>query len=122
MDWLGPDGEVRFRVHFQDSATNAPFAFHPKQLLDDGVPVDVAFLPIASFAQVERYPEAIVEHLKPRHVVLHHWDDFMVDPREDPVVLRGQDLPEFLRRLEAVLPAEVGWSMPARGATLRFSR
>ncbi len=120
IDFLDESGAVVFRIHFQDSAANPPLGFHPPELLDDGVPVDLALIPLASFDQVEHYPEELLQHLDPKHVIVHHWDDFFLDPREPERVLRTQDLEGFVKRLEATLPEGVGWTLPARGLRLRF--
>ena len=70
-------------------------------------PVDVAVLVPATFEEVAWHPEAIVANLRPRRILLGHWEDFFqpVGGESEPVPL--SDLPEFERRLGRVFGGEV---------------
>jgi hypothetical protein len=118
VDFLDSDGAVAFRIHYQDAASEPPEGFPPT--LDDGVPIDLAILCPPGFEEVDGFPEGILERLQPRAVLLGHWENFF-RPRTEPLQgVPSTDLDEFLRRLDAVLPAEAPRAMPEPGATIRF--
>ncbi len=102
IDFLDPDKTVRFRLFYQDAAAPAPQGFPPP--LGDGKGFDLAVLCVASFAQIDDHPEAILRALDPRAVLLTHWEDFS-RPQSEPIRnVPRTDVPEFLRRFEAALP------------------
>jgi hypothetical protein len=116
VDFLDGD-EIRFRLHYQDSCCRPGFAFPPP--LDR--PVDLAILCVASFSQTHGYPEAILDRLRPPHLLLGHWENFFSAPRFDrkpkPVLLSNPD--EFIRRMKAAHP-EGSWALPNPGETFTF--
>lgn len=126
IDLLDEDGRVVFRIHYVDAASDPPAAFLPPEIAAelDRRPVDLAILCPASFEQVDRYPEGIVRHLRPRFAVLGHWEDFF-RPRTEPLrPVPLTDLGEFTRRLDAVLEEVspgAGWALPEPGAVFRFT-
>jgi hypothetical protein len=81
-------------------------------------PVDVAILVPATFDQVDWHPEALVENLRPRYVLLGHWEDFFspMDAPAHSMVLT--DMRHFERRLERVFEGE--WWRPDRWTELRL--
>jgi L-ascorbate metabolism protein UlaG (beta-lactamase superfamily) len=124
VDFLGEEGQVEFRLYYQDAASAPPAGFPPPfDQAADQHRVDVAVLCAAGFEQVEDYPEGIVQYLKPRALVLVHWENFFaplpVDPRRLRTVPR-LDLREFLRRLEQVLPPDARVELPAPGVWMCF--
>jgi len=126
IDFLGADGEtVEFRVHYQDAASNARHGFPPPlPRPDDKRRVDLAIVCMPGFDQVKDYPEAIVEWLKPRHVVIIHWENFFELLPDDRTGLRTvptEDAEGFLARLQAVLPEGADFKLPAPGAWMRFA-
>ncbi|MFO1364524.1 MAG: hypothetical protein U1F45_19045 [Burkholderiales bacterium] len=125
IDFLAADGKtVEFRVHYQDAASTPPLGFPP---LFRGTPderrVDVAILCVPGFNQVKNYPEALIERIKPRSVVLVHWEDFFAPLPDDARELRvvaNTDVADFLARLKpGARDARV--TMPAPGAWLRYA-
>lgn len=117
IDFLGDDGKVDLRIHYQDAATNPPYGFHPQL---DAKGVDVAILCVASFAEVKDYPEAIVRDMRPRHIVLAHWEDFFRAPNRPLAAVPPTNTKEFVIRLESALPESSDWTTPVPGTTLRF--
>ena len=101
IEFLSAEGEPEFRIFYQDSATTPPVG-HPSALMADGsIPFDAAILCGASFSQVKRHPEALVEVLEPRVVFVGHWEDFFV-PRDGPLrVVRASNISRFMKRLNA---------------------
>lgn len=117
IDFLGPDGEVAFRVHYQDAASEAPEGFPPP--LEDGVPVDLAIVCPPGFQHVDGYPEGILTHLNPSLVLLGHWEDFF-RPRSEPArPVATLDLDAFLTRMQRVLPDGAESALPEPGTTFR---
>lgn len=120
IDVLGTDGTPLLRFHYQDSASTPPFGFPPKMDGPGSPPVVVALLCVASFDQVPRYPEGLMEALQPRHVILAHWENFFshhLPPRPLPFL----DTRSFAARLSAALPLGAKWHTPLPGrALVRF--
>lgn len=117
IDFLGPDGEVVFRVHYQDAASEPPDGFPPS--LEDGVTVDLVILCPPGFQEVERYPEGILERTAPTLVLLGHWEDFFRSRTEAPRPVPTLDLEGFLDRMEPVLAEGAEWILPVPGAAFR---
>lgn len=70
-----------FRVYYQDSGTNAPVGHVPRAVLDEH-PVDLALLCVGGdFHRLKGHPEGILASLKPRYVILSHWEDFFVNQK-----------------------------------------
>jgi glyoxylase-like metal-dependent hydrolase (beta-lactamase superfamily II) len=117
IDFLGPEGEVVFRIHYQDAASEPPDGFPPP--LEDGIPVDLVILCPPGFEQVERYPGGILERTAPSLVLLGHWEDFFRARTEALRPVPTLDLEEFLERMEPLLPEGAEWVLPVPGAAFR---
>lgn len=103
IDFLGPGGEVRWRVHVMDAAAGTPLGFPPLLPPDRDVPVDVAILTAPGFDYVDGYPEGILGRLDPAVVLLAHWEDFFERLDEDPDPLPILKVEELLERVDPVL-------------------
>lgn len=124
------DGErVAFRVYYQDAVGQAPAGLVPASLLEpegaDRRRVDLALLVPSTYAEVEWHPEATLDNLRPRHVLLGHWEDLFRSPFEEPKRLGVTDFKHFIRRLDratrAISPDDpIGWHLPTAGARFRF--
>jgi len=122
IDFLEDDGTVAFRIHYQDAASGAPYGFPPLSP-DDQKSVDVAILCVPGAHYVKDYPRGIVGYLKPRYVILAHWEDFFRPRTGDPggvhVLPVGTDPKEFMAHVKNA------WSlaeplMPLPGSWLQF--
>lgn len=104
IDLLADDGKTPvYRIHYQDSASNPPYGFPP--LLPDGKGVDVAIMCAASTDEVEQYPQALLRYLRPRLLLMGHWEDFFDnDLKHQPKLLRGQRIDELLTTLDQSFP------------------
>lgn len=118
IDLLNADGSVGLRVYFQDAVPAPPLGQAPA--LADGVGVDVAILVPATYAEVSWHPEALLDNLAPRYVLLCHWEDFFQPPSQPPKPVPFTLLPDFVARLERALPQGAGWALPVAGARLVF--
>jgi hypothetical protein len=132
IDLLSPEGEVLYRIHYQDAAGLPP------RLLEDR-PAELAVLPMASHRRVEGYPETVIRKTRARHVMAMHYEDFLRDP-EKPMrmvpTLTDKKARQFLEVIEAETatwggshlgpdpcgcgPCGDAWSMPLPGEWLRF--
>lgn len=118
IDLLGPDGEVVYRIHYQDSAAAPPEGFPPQ--LPDRHPVDLLIVCVPGAEELEGYPEVLVESLGPSKVLLGHWEDFF-RTRDEPLrVSPGTELDAFVQRLEAALGEGAEWVMPEPGTVIRI--
>jgi len=117
VDFLDADGSVAFRVYYQDAVAPPPAGFAPESLMEER-PVDVAILVPATFDQVDWHPEAFVANLRPRWVLLGHWENFFVPPSDRTRSILLTDMSYFEARLDRVLDGEF-WR-PEIGTTFRF--
>lgn len=118
IDFLTPEEEVAYRIHFQDAASEAPAGFPPS--LPDHVPVDLAILCAPGYEEVAEYPEGILGRLGPAHVLVGHWEDFFRPRGEEIEPVPGTDLEGFVERMTDVLPARSRWAMLEPGASLQI--
>jgi L-ascorbate metabolism protein UlaG (beta-lactamase superfamily) len=115
MDDAGGGDSIAFRVYYQDAVAPPPAGFAPDELIEQR-PVDVALIVPATFDQVDWHPEALVENLRPRRVILGHWEDFFRPVDRPAQSVRLTDLRHFERRLERVFDGE--WWRPDRWTEL----
>ncbi len=118
IDLLGPEGEVRYRIHYQDAAAQPPDGFPPH--MPDGHPVDLMIVCLPGAEEVDGYPEGIVGHLAPSRVLVGHWEDFFRPRTESLRISPGAELDPFIRRLEGALSEGGEWTMPEPGTVLRI--
>ena len=119
VDFLDRAGSIAFRVYYQDAVVAPPLGFAPEELMADRS-ADVAILVPATFDQVDWHPEAIIENLRPRRVVLGHWEDFFTPIDEPTKSLRNTDLEHFERRLARFYGGD--WWRPDIGTEFRLPR
>jgi hypothetical protein len=116
MSAQDPDS-VAYRIYFQDAVAAPPIGFAPDAAIAER-PVDVAILVPATFDQVDWHPEALIENLRPRWVLLGHWEDFFVPMDAPTKSIFLTDVRHFERRLERVFDGE--WWRPEKGTEFRF--
>lgn len=108
--------DVAFRVYYDDAAHDPPDGVPDQALLDEHG-VDVAILCVASWQQVRQYPNALLAHLQPKHVLLGHWEDFFLPYTKPERTVRLTNV----RGFASALPAETQWTMLKRRAVVRFT-
>ncbi|MFN7976330.1 MAG: MBL fold metallo-hydrolase [Acidobacteriota bacterium] len=122
IDFLDPDGTIAFRVHFQDSASNAPIGMPPAMSGRDAKDWDAVIFTGASFHEVKGYPETLLMALHPRRAFMSHWEDFFI-PHDAPLhVVRATNVAKLCRRLEGKLPRGTELVVSLPGATYRMER
>ena len=105
IDFLDESGKVTFRIFSNASAAcngKEQVGFPPKELLEEKQ-VDVLFLCVASFNQVEGYPNELVKFIQPRHILLNHWENFfmpMSKLQKYPATVPGTNVSKFIAELE----------------------
>lgn len=91
------DGDtLRYRIYYNDSSAGAPLG----QIADGDI--DLAILCMAQWNWVRDYPGALLANLKPRHVLVSHWDDFFRKDGERSAFvpnLSNRNAARFLRKL-----------------------
>ena len=82
IDFLDEQGSIAFRVQYQDAASTPPLGFAPELPANEQKRVDLAILCVASFTQVNNYPEGIIKEIQPKNIILGHWEDFFQKARQ----------------------------------------
>lgn len=125
IDFLGADGKVEFRIHYQDAASTPPLGFPPQfSALPDQRPVDLAIVCMPGFDQVKDYPEKVIKRLQPRSVIIIHWENFFALLPDDPRDLRvvpTVNAERFLASLKSALPEGASFKLPAPGTWMRYA-
>jgi hypothetical protein len=131
-------GKPLFRIYYQDAA-NPRGKGAPVLEAGDDKPFDLAVLCMASYTFVRQHPESILGAVKPRHVLIAHYEDFFQD-RAYPVrfvfPLTNFLANRFLARTREALgkqeivgpgpegkvcgPSSPDYTMPMPGEWLRF--
>lgn len=117
------DGQIRFRIHFQDAVSTPPLGFPPDAVLAERR-VDAAVVCVPGYQEVDGYPEAWIRKSVPRTVVLSHWESFferLPDKAEDLHPVPLNDPRGFLQRLKGLVPAD-RTVLPSPGTSIRFGK
>ncbi len=127
---------VRFRIHYQDAASGPPAGYDG---LSAGLEIDLAVLCLPSAHLVEGYPEQLLAHLRVRHAMVTHYEDFFSQRDDTRFVgaLTDARAASFLATVKAAAdrqpdassgplacgcgPCADAWSMPFPGERLRFA-
>lgn len=119
VDVLNPDGSVGLRIYYEDAIPREPAGLiPPPEILGDSIPVDIAFLVPNSFAQARWYPEFLLQNLRPKMVLVEHWEDFF-RPVTDPVrPLVLSNVAAFLSRTRRIMGCAECVLVPEPGARL----
>lgn len=122
---FGPEGAPDFRIYAQDTASDWNLGQPPPAALDPraGDPFTIVLPTVASWENVEGYPDVLFWRLAPDFAVLGHWEDFFMDYADEPADLhavRATDTKAFVRRAERLLGA-ARVALPAPGARFTFA-
>ena len=133
IDLLDAHGAVAFRIYYNDTSPESPLGVPAP----DGIPFDVAILCVASYDHVHGYPETLLRAIRPRHVLLTHYEDFFSKAEGHwrfVGLFTERKAQRFVERLvgtgavtgglapvEPVCGAKgTGWTMPVPGEQARF--
>lgn len=119
IEFLDGAGKPVFTIYYQDAS--APGGVGCPTL--EHRPIDVAILCVPSWKNVDGYPARTLARLRPRNVVLCHYDNFFRDFEKEMEFLFHDDTEEFLRETQRALreqknPATI-W-MPYPQARMNF--
>ena len=93
VEGLRPDQRRSFTVYMAGAASNFPIGLPDEA--ERGV--DVAILCVPAWRNVSGYPGRFIDWLRPRHVVLSHYDNFFQTCGCCATVVPTADLPGFMR-------------------------
>jgi hypothetical protein len=120
IDVLEPgSSESVFRIFFQDAPSPPPLGFPPLSSIKERG-VDLAVICAATSSNVPHTPDSLLTVLRPRQVLVTHWESFFRSQMLPPEVSRGLHLESFLRNLTHTLSPSVPWSMPLPHTAIRF--
>jgi L-ascorbate metabolism protein UlaG (beta-lactamase superfamily) len=121
IDFLGPDGEIDFRIHYQDATSHYPLGAPPEFVPPDTYRLDLAIVSVGSWRQTTDYPGALLRSHQPRHVFLGHWDGFFRSPYKSPKPIPfSSRIPALIPYIEPNLPEDADWLLPEPGATYTY--
>ncbi|MGI8401504.1 MAG: hypothetical protein ACR2NS_07875, partial [Gemmatimonadaceae bacterium] len=107
-----------FRIYFQDAPSEPTLGFPSEDLLAERQ-VDLAVLCAATSSNVSNTPDSLLTVLKPREVLVTHWEDFF-RPQTRPIqVSRGTNLAAFTRSLNRSLRG-ARWAVPLPQTAFSF--
>ncbi|MBK6622593.1 MAG: MBL fold metallo-hydrolase [Saprospirales bacterium] len=121
VDFMSEDGTINFRMFIQSGAASTYPVGYPSEEVLAEKEVDLAFLCVASFDKIKRDPFEQIERMKPRGIVLVHWENFfrpqkklMEKPRTVPFTPVCRFVKE-LKRMNGGLRMPIPWVMPNVG-------
>lgn len=116
-----------FRIHVQTSACTPNEGFPPLTYMQQIGKVDVSVFCMASFDNVDNYPDKLINYLHPQKIIIVHWENFFkkyeLNKKKHKMVSFTDGLC-FLERMEAILfPATVKEKciLPVPNSTIRIN-
>ena len=122
--------DVRYRIYYNDASPDTPLG----QTVDD---FDLAILTIAQWNWARDYPRDLLSVLRPRHVLISHWDYFFTEATQRSKAipfLSTKSRDRFSGIVETYVTAEDAgpvtkvcgewskkWTMPAPASTMLFN-
>ena len=100
IDLLDARGLPVFRIFYQDAASHPADVLLPPFDIPDRHPVDVAIVCAGNFKKMEEYPTYLLGALRPKHVILAHWEDFFETQGDEPTPVSRTDTRELAARLD----------------------
>ena len=117
IDVLDGTGRPTLRIFYQDAAAGPLDVMLPPFTGDDRKSVDIAIVCAGQFKKVQDYPTLLLAALRPRYVILGHWEDFFHRPDAMPTPVRFTDTKELAARLGLIGPGR--WITPVPGGQVR---
>ena len=116
IDFLGVDGTVEFRIHYQDAASNPPKGFPPVGIEN----IDLAILCAAAFHEVKKYPEGILDKIKPKHIIVGHWENFFRSYAKPPRTVPFTNIKKFIEQVLKMKSEDSDCYVPEPGACITY--
>lgn len=120
IDLLDADRRVAWRLVVHDASAGPAVQRRAAQIMTGLPPAanTAIIMTAAGFDQVPLYPDILLAHLAPQHVLLGHWDDFFRSSEAEERVVRGIRARALIDRLTPFVGMR--WSAPRAGAITRF--
>lgn len=118
VDIVAPDSTPLFRIYYQDSAADSASLTLPPFAGRDARGVDLAVLCVGNYGRVKNNPDLAMRALRPRYVVLGHWEDFFRGAGKPLQVIRFTDTERLVERLQAGVGER--WLVPEPMAQVTF--
>lgn len=83
----------QYTIYFLGSASTPPLGFPP----DDVQDIDVLILCVPGWKNIRGYPGELIARLRPRQIILSHFDNFLQETRGLKFVIPTADLKRFTR-------------------------
>jgi len=110
---------ARFTVFFAGAASTPPRGLPTTSV----APVDVAILCVPGWRNVQGYPAEFIRQLRPRYILLTHFDDFFEESETESEVVLTADLEGFIDEAQraAYYPEFEAILVPAVDAVMLFA-
>lgn len=120
IDLLDAEGRVAWRLVYHDAAAGPAVQRRATRIIAalPHAAHTAVILTAAAFDQVPLYPDILLAHLAPQHVILGHWEDFFRSSERSERVVRGIRADGLLERLAPYVGDH--WSAPRAGAITRL--
>ena len=102
VDLLDDAGRPAFRIFYQDAASRPLDVVLPPFARPDQHAVDLAIVCAGNFKKVPDYPTLLLAALRPKYVIVGHWEDFFHPQGDAPSPVRLTDTRELAARLDAL--------------------
>jgi hypothetical protein len=106
-----------YRIYFQDAPSQPPLGFPPLSVLARRG-IDLAVLCAATSSNVTYAPDSLLAVIKPREVLVTHWESFFRSQGAPVRVGAGTNLHEFVRSLRR--SGIKSWVIPLPQTEFRF--
>ncbi len=114
-----PASAVAVRVVYHDAAADADVQRRAAEVIAalPAAHATVVIITAANFDQANAYPDVLLAHLEPQHVLLGHWDDFFRSSDKEERVVRGTNAEALVRRITPFIGHR--WSAARAGTVTR---
>jgi L-ascorbate metabolism protein UlaG (beta-lactamase superfamily) len=106
--------QIAYRLFYMDGGSAAPNGIPPRRVLAQH-PVDFALISAALHGHSAHFPDSVLQALRPRGLMLIHWEHFMRSPRKPLREAQMTDVAAFRRRARRYLPAGAPILLPRPG-------
>jgi hypothetical protein len=118
VDVLDAANRPLFRIFYQDAAAEPEYSAVPPLAPEDQRSVDVAIICAGNFGNARDYPTALLDHVKPRYVVVGHWENFFQSPLPPFEAIPFNSSSELAKRVSHGVDAN--WVTPEPRAHIVF--
>jgi hypothetical protein len=117
IDLLDESGRPALRIFYQDAAAKPMNVLLPPFVGADQRAVDIAIVCAPNFNKVPDYPTLLFASMRPKYVIVGHWEDFFHRQGDEPTPVRLTDTRELAARLDYLGPGR--WVTPVPGGQIR---